>query len=1013
MKTRNYNIFNSIALLRIGMAVLFFSFAVQAFAQEGSGNWKRSQTDRTTELFVPANDAAYASVTGVEVCEEVIFFEDFGTSNLNDANYGRKVSTYMPSDSFAFGTPYPTSNNYDEFMIDNNHYSVVAPGYIKAGTDPNQYYFWSPAYTDANTVTDRSGTEEGAVMVINAGSTLLPFYQREYTVESNTTYRASFWLYLVNGPSKVAIDVINKTTGEVLGTVESELMEDWDTTYKGQWTQHTLHFATPEITPDCNLSDVIISLRNAHGANNGNDYYIDDIKFSKLVCDIPTEGVVEIKCPEFECPAGTDQVELSKNALSNSELPQVGESLFFDDFGASDLNNGNKGRVESPFMPDNGFDFGDSYLKLPTPTGNPWDDNPVRNAARINDGFYAVVAPGYINEGWFDNDGWESWWTPGYNESNPIYDYSGTETGAALVVNAGENRTAFYERNALIQAGAQYRASFKLFVVQAISQVGIDILDPVTRDVLYTMATDEYHIDYQHEDFTDWRSIEIEFTMPGSSCNAKDVVVSFRNHYAEIDGNDWYVDNIRLEKIQDASTCPPIEECVTNGKTSVNLNDAFEGTIPTGTTIVWYTTPDRSGEPVADPENIKESGLYYAFFYDAGNDCYNVEQSTAVVEVIIIPPCVSVIAIPDFNQTPQDTPVDGNVLTNDSGDNIIVTEISIRDASGAPKNVSVPNTGTVTEDVYAEDPNSPGNYIKTGTIKIDSEGHYTFTPEEGFTGNVPIEYTIEDEKGNTDNTTLTIEVIPTYNQSENSKPIAQDDAYTTIEGKTITSNILSNDSDADGDALAVTGITQGGITIQVGTATPVSGKDSQGNAVTNAGTVTIGSDGKITFVPTPGFVGKVDPINYKVSDGKGGTDDANIYLNVLPDTGVNSTFANDDANTAPKGQTITGNVLTNDFDPEGNTQNLISITIDGITTSIASTDTEVTILGKGKLTISPNGSYTFVPEPDFVGTVVVEQKVCDNGSPQACDDATLYLTTLDVKRTLLITNPMVRQRLTN
>lgn len=54
MKTRNYNIFNSIALLRIGMAVLFFSFAVQAFAQEGSGNWKRSQTDRTTELFVPA-----------------------------------------------------------------------------------------------------------------------------------------------------------------------------------------------------------------------------------------------------------------------------------------------------------------------------------------------------------------------------------------------------------------------------------------------------------------------------------------------------------------------------------------------------------------------------------------------------------------------------------------------------------------------------------------------------------------------------------------------------------------------------------------------------------------------------------------------------------------------------------------------------------------------------------------------------------------------------------------------
>lgn len=29
-------------------------FLQQINAQEGSGNWKRSQTDRTTELFVPA-----------------------------------------------------------------------------------------------------------------------------------------------------------------------------------------------------------------------------------------------------------------------------------------------------------------------------------------------------------------------------------------------------------------------------------------------------------------------------------------------------------------------------------------------------------------------------------------------------------------------------------------------------------------------------------------------------------------------------------------------------------------------------------------------------------------------------------------------------------------------------------------------------------------------------------------------------------------------------------------------
>lgn len=143
------------------------------------------------------------------------------------------------------------------------------------------------------------------------------------------------------------------------------------------------------------------------------------------------------------CAAGTERVELVNNALSNGDFPVVGESLFFDDFGESDLNDGNKGRTESPYMPSNGFEFGNSYLQLPTPGGYPWDNNPTRNAARINDGFYAVVAPAYINNGWFEDDEWDSWWTPSHDTANPIYDYSGTKTGAAMVINAGKNLTSF------------------------------------------------------------------------------------------------------------------------------------------------------------------------------------------------------------------------------------------------------------------------------------------------------------------------------------------------------------------------------------------------------------------------------------------------------------------------------------------------------------------------------------------------------------------------------------------
>ena len=187
--------------------------------------------------------------------------------------------------------------------------------------------------------------------------------------------------------------------------------------------------------------------------------------------------------------------------------------------------------------------------------------------------------------------------------------------------------------------------------------------------------------------------------------------------------------------------------------------------------------------------------------------------------------------------------------------------------------------------------------------------------------------------------------------------------------------------------------------------------DLEGAPVTNAGTVTIDADGKITFVPSPGFVGKIDPINYVAEDGEGGSDDANVYVNVLPNDGTNTTFAYDDANVAPKGETMTGNVLDNDFDPETDTQTLTSVTIDGTDYTIDPSDPEeITISGKGKLTIGSDGNYEFEPENDFVGTVVVEQTVCDDGTPQACDMATLYLTTLDRKGTRMITNPMIYQK---
>lgn len=106
---------------------------------------------------------------------------------------------------------------------------------------------------------------------------------------------------------------------------------------------------------------------------------------------------------------------------------------------------------------------------------------------------------------------------------------------------------------------------------------------------------------------------------------------------------------------------------------------------------------------------------------------------------------------------------------------------------------------------------------------------------------------------------------------------------------------------------------------------------------------------------------------------------------------MNSVFANDDANAAPQGTTMDGNVLTNDADPEADTMTVTGATVNGTPLTIG---TATTITGVGTITLNADGTYEFTPDADFVGTVVIPYSICDDGTPQACDEATLYLTSL-------------------
>jgi hypothetical protein len=177
----------------------------------------------------------------------------------------------------------------------------------------------------------------------------------------------------------------------------------------------------------------------------------------------------------------------------------------------------------------------------------------------------------------------------------------------------------------------------------------------------------------------------------------------------------------------------------------------------------------------------------------------------------------------------------------------------------------IPGPGTPTSfDVVSNDfdPNEPRTSLRVVSAEMESgDGTLsrsgsilTISPNPSFVGVLVATYTIEDSGGLTATARYRVTVLEPINRP----PVAVDDSNEVANGGTVTTPVLFNDSDPDGDPLTMT-ITSG----------PAS---NLGQATTN-GT-------SITFAATPGAAGTA-VIEYSLSDGQL-SDSASLRINVLP-----------------------------------------------------------------------------------------------------------------------------------
>ena len=244
--------------------------------------------------------------------------------------------------------------------------------------------------------------------------------------------------------------------------------------------------------------------------------------------------------------------------------------------------------------------------------------------------------------------------------------------------------------------------------------------------------------------------------------------------------------------------------------------------------------------------------------------------------------------------------------------------------------------------------------VDHGSLTAFGDGSFTYTPNAGFTGTDQFQYKMRDASFNqSEAITVTIVVGEPYNRT----PKGTDDQYSALKNTTLTiasPGFLANDVDQDGDVLTATLIVDD----------------------VDHGSLTAFGDGSFNYTPNPGFTG-TDQFKYEMRDSKFNqsgpiTVTINVYEGNRSPLGINDEFAvikNTQLNIAANG------FLMNDYDADG----------DVLTATLILDDVD-----HGSLTAFGDGSFSYTPDPDFIGTDQFQYKMQDSEGNQS-DAVTVLL----------------------
>ena len=230
-----------------------------------------------------------------------------------------------------------------------------------------------------------------------------------------------------------------------------------------------------------------------------------------------------------------------------------------------------------------------------------------------------------------------------------------------------------------------------------------------------------------------------------------------------------------------------------------------------------------------------------------------------------------------------------------------------------------------------------------GTLVLNANGSFTYTPPANFFGTNSFTYQACDGSGACAQATATISI-----NSVNDIPVATAGAFSLSEDNVLTGSVQSLASDVESSSLTFSTSVQA-----------------------TQGTVVIAANGSFSYTPQSNYFGS-DSFVYSACDTQGACATALVSLTISPSN--DAPIASADSFGVTEDGVLNGNVSLNDSDPEGS----------ALAFSLISSTTN------GGLVLNASGSFVYTPSLNYAGGDQFVYQVCD--AQGLCATATVMIT---------------------